>query len=177
MMHAYSLILSSPVAHCTATTVTPSLPSQQRGANMKRGSLSRGPRLISRSTHGPSIVLRLPTVSESTAVIQRAPSDTSNVVVASPVAVSISSQQHARYSYVLRQRSCYQLIRARLGHPDDNTMCAYCGEREHTALHHEDDFKRRGTAVSNSHPQPYSNTRCSASPASSQRSSRYCDTL
>ena len=46
-----------------------------------------------------------------------------------------------------RKASHYQLIRARFGHPNDNTKCGYCGVLEHVALHHEDDFKRAGTNI------------------------------
>jgi hypothetical protein len=67
---------------------------------------------------------------------------------------NFSSSRHVRHNH--KKRSFYQSTRARLAHPDDNTMCAYCGKREHTALHHEDGFKRAGTAVSDSHPHTHS---------------------
>ena len=59
-----------------------------------------------------------------------------------------------------KRRKFYQSIRARLAHPDSDTMCAYCGEREHSALHHEDDFKRVGTNVSSSYPHTRSYISC-----------------
>jgi hypothetical protein len=84
-------------------------------------------------------------LSQSTtpAVVRRAMSDITNVNNS-----NFSLSRHAQHNQA--KRSFYQRVRAQLAHPDDNTMCAYCGEREHTALHHEDDFKRAGTAVSNS---------------------------
>jgi hypothetical protein len=56
-----------------------------------------------------------------------------------------------------KKRSFYQLASARLAHPDDNTMWAYCGKQEHSALHHEDGFKWTSTAVSIHHPSHHSN--------------------
>jgi hypothetical protein len=62
-----------------------------------------------------------------------------------------SSPKYAAYIRRYRRtRSFYERTRALLAHPADSTMCKYCGVREHTALHHEDDFKRNGT-VGNSH--------------------------
>jgi len=82
-------------------------------------------------------------VSQPSAVVRRAMSDISNVVD-TPPAVKWQLQYD-------RKRSFYQRMRAQLAHPDDNSMCAYCGKREHSALHHEDDVKRAGTGVSSSH--------------------------
>ena len=76
--------------------------------------------------------------------------DVSNVVQSYARAVSMlswstSALPDGRYP---RRRSYYRLVRAWCAHSDDDTMCAYCGIREHTALHHEDEFKRAGTGVS-----------------------------
>jgi hypothetical protein len=46
-----------------------------------------------------------------------------------------------------KRKALYQSTRGQLAHPDDNTMCAYCGTREHAALHHEDDFQRASAGI------------------------------
>ena len=43
-----------------------------------------------------------------------------------------------------KQRAFYQLVRNQLGHVNDGEMCRYCGERKHTTIHHEADFRRNG---------------------------------
>ena len=81
---------------------------------------------------------------QSMAVVRGAiMSDITNIVNAGPVEMSRKRAKSAR-DYE-QKKSYYQLIRAQLSHPDDNTMCARCGIREHSQLHHEDDFKRAGT--------------------------------
>ena len=46
-----------------------------------------------------------------------------------------------------KQRAFYLQVRAQMAHPDNDTKCAYCGEREHSALHHEVEFERAGTGI------------------------------
>ena len=41
-----------------------------------------------------------------------------------------------------KQRTFYQLVRHRFGYVDDGKLCRYCGERKHTGLHHEAEFRR-----------------------------------
>jgi hypothetical protein len=117
----------------------------------------------------------LPSPSSPALVVRRAMTNITNVGVRTPAQPgdipSTSSRKSAsllpgnqrqtlrdrprsyhQQAYRVRQRSYYLQIRAQLAHPDDNTMCAYCGVREHTALHHEDDLKRAGTGVSVHHP-------------------------
>jgi hypothetical protein len=48
--------------------------------------------------------------------------------------------RQARYD--AGRRVFYQTIRRRFASGDDDTMCGYCGERKHVALHHEADFRR-----------------------------------
>jgi hypothetical protein len=76
-------------------------------------------------------------------VVRRAMSDITNVATSS--ASSSQSLRDAR-KYAKRRRF-YREIRARLANPADNTKCKYCGMREHTCLHHEIDFRRRGTNI------------------------------
>ena len=60
-----------------------------------------------------------------------------------------------RFVYAARQYgkkvSFYKETRRRFAFPRNRKMCAYCGIREHSAIHHEDVFKR-GKAVSPSLP-------------------------
>jgi hypothetical protein len=77
--------------------------------------------------------------------VRRAMSDISNVVTTLPA----STWQLRQYQ---QHRSFYQRIRAQLAHPKDDTLCAYCGEQEHSDLHHEDDVKRAGTGGSSITP-------------------------
>jgi hypothetical protein len=72
-------------------------------------------------------------------VVRRALSDISNVC---------PSRDQWQQQYYAAQKRFYYQVRQRFAHPADNTMCAYCGVREHTALHHEEGFERAGTGVS-----------------------------
>ena len=45
-------------------------------------------------------------------------------------------------------QSFYKEVRARFAHPANRKMCAHCGVQKHSALHHEEGFKRAGTGVS-----------------------------
>jgi hypothetical protein len=75
-------------------------------------------------------------------VVRRALSDISNVRQRDPRQLRVYAAR-----YYGKRRNFYLRLRARLAHPDDNTMCAKCGIREHTALHHEADFRRAGTDI------------------------------
>ena len=92
----------------------------------------------------------------SPAAFRRVMSDITNAVNTHAAALTRSWSLTAAQQYDNkkreRRRRFYQFIRARLGDPNDNTKCAYCGIREHSALHHEDEFKRGGTGVSISSP-------------------------
>jgi hypothetical protein len=117
--------------------------------------------------------------SESTAIDRRALSDISNVTP--PIALSISSRQALEARMLppkyQRMKLAYQRMRARFAHPDDSTMCRYCGIREHSALHHEDVFKRSGS-VSHSYPHvAHSSTHRFASPTHLNPCSGYCGTV
>jgi hypothetical protein len=46
------------------------------------------------------------------------------------------------------QRKAYLALRAQLAHPHNRAMCAYCGVREHSAIHHEREFRRAGRVSS-----------------------------
>ena len=50
--------------------------------------------------------------------------------------------------YTAQRRKAYWKLRARLAHPADRTMCASCGVREHTAIHHKGGFRRAGVVSS-----------------------------
>jgi hypothetical protein len=87
--------------------------------------------------------------SQSIAVVRGAVlSDITSVVNAGPVALWKSRIRAKSAREYERKKSFYRLVCAQLAHADDNTMCAHCGIREHSALHHEDGFKRDGTGVS-----------------------------
>ena len=89
-----------------------------------------------------------PPSSQLTPVVGCQLTDITNVVVHTLAVCKRSSSSGSTSAQRLafdRQRSYFRLVRARHAHPDDNTMCAYCGEHEHPALHHK--FKRAVTGV------------------------------
>jgi hypothetical protein len=73
-------------------------------------------------------------------VAQRALSDISNAALS--VTVRQPNSEHAK------KRQAYLVLRARFAHPDNSAMCAYCGTREHSAIHHEGEFRRSGAVSS-----------------------------
>ena len=83
-------------------------------------------------------------------VVRRALSDITNNTTNStastnvrlpPGSVFFSTPSH------LKKKDFYYSIRAQLAHLADNTMCASCGVREHSSLHHEAEFTRAGTNI------------------------------
>jgi hypothetical protein len=53
-----------------------------------------------------------------------------------------------------KQRDFYQSVRDHFGHVDDVKMCRNCGERKHTTIHHEDEFRRNGNIRAPSEMRP-----------------------
>jgi hypothetical protein len=88
-----------------------------------------------------SVAAPQPVVRRAPPAVRRALSDFSNVTE------SDRQREWRRVCYADRRRF-YRQVRARFAHPGDRTMCAYCGAREHSALHHEEGFERDGTKVS-----------------------------
>ena len=79
--------------------------------------------------------------SSSSSFVRAALSDRTNIVEARGV-----YSDHKGRCYQ-KKSSFYQSIRARFAHADDNILCRYCGVRQHTGLHHEDEFERAATAI------------------------------
>ena len=74
-------------------------------------------------------------------------SSSSSPVVLTNIAEAPGVYSDRKARYYRKKSSFYQSIRARFAHPDDNIMCWYCGVRQHTGLHHEDEFERAATNI------------------------------
>jgi hypothetical protein len=68
--------------------------------------------------------------------------------------------------YSARRRKAYVELRAQLAHPANRAMCAYCGVRKHSAIHHESEFRRAG-AVSSTMLRPSAVQQCVLRPVRS----------
>jgi hypothetical protein len=93
--------------------------------------LSLSQLLVARSAPQPAAATR-----PAQPVVRRALSDISNV------------QREARrrngQAMNARRKEFYDEVRRRFAHPLDRTKCLHCGIRDHSAIHHADDFKRNG---------------------------------
>jgi hypothetical protein len=92
-------------------------------------------------------------VPHSQRVVRRVLSDVANVRHRG----DRSAESKRQYRKV---KSFYEQVRDRFGHPADRSMCAYCGEWEHTALHHEKGFERAGAVSSKQYQHSICITDC-----------------
>jgi hypothetical protein len=56
--------------------------------------------------------------------------------------LTVEARRRTGLAVYARRRDFYHEMRRRFAQPADRSMCLYCGIREHSAIHHEDEFKR-----------------------------------